>query len=80
MLIFKKEIYQFLIDTSPDIKNQFLKNKIKNLDAIIYTHEHADQTTGIFEMRPFYWKNKKNSNLRFSRTIKELKKNIHFVL
>ena len=48
-----------LIDTSPDIKNQCLKNKINTLDAIIYTHEHADQTTGIFEMRPFFWKNKK---------------------
>ena len=48
-----------LIDTSPDIKSQFWKNKIKSIDAIIYTHEHADQTTGIFEMRPFFWKNKK---------------------
>ena len=48
-----------LIDTSPDIKSQFLKNKIKTLDAILYTHEHADQTSGIFEMRPFFWKNKK---------------------
>ena len=56
MLIFKKEICLFVIDTSPDIKYQFLKNKIKNLDSIIYTHEHADQTAGIFEMRPFYWK------------------------
>ncbi len=64
-----------LIDTSPDIKNQFLKNKIKNLDAIIYTHEHADQTTGIFEMRPFFWKNKKKIPIYGSlRTIKELKK------
>tara|TARA_B100000579_G_scaffold403004_1_gene386696 strand:- start:30 stop:797 length:768 start_codon:yes stop_codon:yes gene_type:complete len=48
-----------LIDTSPDIKYQFLKNKIKSLDAIMFTHEHADQTSGIFEMRPFFWKNKK---------------------
>ena len=24
----------------------------------MYTHEHADQTSGIFEMRPFFWKNK----------------------
>ena len=64
MLIFKKGNLSILIDTSPDIKNQFLKNKIKTLDAIIYTHEHADQTTGIFEMRPFFWKNKKkNTNL-----------------
>ena len=63
-----------LIDTSPDIKNQFLKNKIKSLDAIIYTHEHADQTSGIFEMRPFFWKNKKKIPVYgSSRTIKALK-------
>ncbi len=62
-----------LIDTSPDIKAQFLKNKIKDLDAIIYTHEHADQTSGIFEMRPFYWKNKKKIPVYGSkRTIKAL--------
>ncbi len=63
-----------LIDTSPDIKYQFLKNKIKSLDAIIYTHEHADQTSGIFEMRPFYWKNKKRIPVYgSSNTIKELR-------
>ena len=68
-----------LIDTSPDIKSQFLKNKIKNLDAIIYTHEHADQTSGIFEMRPFYWKNKKKIPVYGSkRTAKVLKKNHTF--
>ena len=62
-----------LIDTSPDIKSQFLTNKIKNLDAIIYTHEHADQTSGIFEMRPFYWKNMKKIQVYASnRTIKAL--------
>ena len=48
-----------LIDTSPDIKIQFKKNNIKDIDAVIYTHEHADQTFGIFELRPFFWKNKK---------------------
>ena len=48
-----------LIDTSPDIKFQFKKNSIKNLDAIIYTHEHSDQTSGIFELRPFFGKIKK---------------------
>jgi len=63
-----------LIDTSPDIKSQFLNNKIRSLDAIIYTHEHADQTSGIFEMRPFFWKNKKKIPVyASSRTIKKLK-------
>ena len=68
-----------VIDTSPDIKYQFLKNKIINLDSIIYTHEHADQTAGIFEMRPFYWKNKCRIPIYGSlRTIKALKKSYTF--
>jgi len=67
------------IDTSPDVKNQYLKNKIKSLDAIIYTHEHADQATGIFEMRPFYWINKKRIPVYGSkRTIKALEKTYTF--
>ncbi len=62
-----------LIDTSPDIRSQLLKNRIKDLDAVIYTHEHADQTSGIFEMRPFFWKNKKVIPIYGSkRTIKAL--------
>lgn len=70
----QKGSLSILIDTSPDIKSQVLKNKIKSLDAIIYTHEHADQSTGIFEMRPFFWKNKKKIPIYGSkRTIKELK-------
>ncbi len=68
-----------LIDTSPDIKYQFLVNKINNLDSIIYTHEHADQTSGIFEMRPFFWKNKKKIPVYGSRrTIRELKRKYSF--
>ena len=68
-----------LIDTSPDIKYQFLQNKIKSLDVIIYTHEHSDQTSGIFEMRPFFWKNKKKIPIYGSpKTIKELKNKYKF--
>ena len=68
-----------LIDTSPDIKYQFLRNKITNLDSIIYTHEHADQTAGIFEMRPFYWKNKSKIPIYGSkRTIRALKRSYRF--
>ena len=52
-----------LIDTSPDIKNQFLKNNIKDVSSVIFSHEHADQTNGLFELRPFYWKTKKRINI-----------------
>ena len=48
-----------LIDTSPDLKNQLLQNKVKNIDKVFYTHAHADQTHGINELRVFTLKNRK---------------------
>lgn len=68
-----------LIDTSPDLKEQFKKNNLKTVDAVLYTHEHADQTSGIFELRPFFWRNKKKINVYGSKkTVKELKKKYDF--
>ena len=68
-----------LIDTSPDIKNQLIANKIKNLSSVIYTHEHADQTNGLFELRPFFWKYKKKINIYGNlRTINHLKKRFDY--
>ena len=52
-----------LIDTSPDIRNQFLKNKIKSLDAIVYTHEHADHVHGIDDLRMIFFNMRKRINV-----------------
>ena len=69
-----------LIDTSPDIKNQLLTNKIKNISSIVFTHEHADQTNGLFEVRPFYWKHNKRINVYGNfRTIRDLKKRYDYL-
>jgi phosphoribosyl 1,2-cyclic phosphate phosphodiesterase len=48
-----------LIDTSPDLRLQLIKSKIKNVECIFYTHMHADQTHGINDLRTFYLINRK---------------------
>ncbi len=74
-IIIQKKNLSVLIDTSPDIKKQFLDNKIIKVDYVLYTHEHADQTSGIFELRPFFFKTRKRINVYANnRTLKILKK------
>lgn len=48
-----------LIDTSPDLRQQTLAAKVKSIDAILYSHDHADQTHGIDDIRPFVYSNRK---------------------
>ena len=48
-----------LIDTSPDLRFQLINNKIKNINRVLYSHFHADQTHGINDLRVFFIKNKK---------------------
>ncbi|MFZ9594598.1 MAG: MBL fold metallo-hydrolase [Bdellovibrionia bacterium] len=43
----------FLIDTSPDLRQQAIRARIPRIDAVLYTHPHADHTHGIDELRSF---------------------------
>jgi phosphoribosyl 1,2-cyclic phosphate phosphodiesterase len=42
-----------LIDTSPDLRQQALKHKIRRVDAILFTHNHVDHTFGLDEVRRY---------------------------
>ena len=68
-----------LIDTSPDLRHQLLKHKIKKIDKVLYSHKHADQTHGINDLRSFYIQNKKPINIFADKhTLSYLKKNFSY--
>jgi phosphoribosyl 1,2-cyclic phosphate phosphodiesterase len=41
-----------LVDTSPDLRDQLLSARVSRLDGILFTHDHADHTHGIDDIRP----------------------------
>ncbi len=43
----------FVIDTGPDFRQQALRERIPNLDGVLYTHEHKDHTAGLDDIRPY---------------------------
>lgn len=44
-----------LIDTSPDLREQALRENLRTVDAVLYTHAHLDHVAGFDELRAFCW-------------------------
>ncbi len=43
-----------LVDTSPDLREQAIAAAVKRVDAVLFTHDHADQAHGIDDLRAFF--------------------------
>ena len=45
-----------LVDTSTDLRQQALRHRIERVDAVLYTHHHADHVLGLDELRLYNWR------------------------
>lgn len=48
-----------IIDTGPDFRLQALREGIRRIDAVLYTHHHFDHVAGIDDLRPFLFENRR---------------------
>ena len=44
-----------LVDTAPELRLQCLANNVRHVDAVLFTHHHADHVTGLDDLRRFNW-------------------------
>ena len=69
-----------LFDTSPDLRQQLLRHKIKKISKVFYSHMHGDQTHGINDLRSFYLNSKKQIDVYADRYTSEyLKKSFSYI-
>jgi phosphoribosyl 1,2-cyclic phosphate phosphodiesterase len=70
----------FVIDSGPDFRQQMLRENVKKLDALIYTHEHKDHTAGMDDVRAFNYVSDAPANLYATLRVQEaLKREFAYV-
>jgi phosphoribosyl 1,2-cyclic phosphate phosphodiesterase len=70
-----------LIDTGPDLRDQALRENIKRVDAVLYTHTHADHLHGIDDLRAFCQLNRKQIPLYAKEdAVEHIKQKFGYVL
>ncbi|MCW2120374.1 MBL fold metallo-hydrolase [Flavobacterium sp. 7A] len=69
----------YVIDCGPDFRQQMLRANCKKVDAILFTHEHADHTAGIDDIRPFNFRMGEMPFYGHPRVIENIKNRFDYI-
>lgn len=71
--------YSFVIDCGPDFRQQMLTSGCTKIDAILFTHEHADHTAGMDDIRPFNFRQGPMPIYAHARVIANLERRFDYI-
>ncbi len=71
--------FQLVIDCGPDFRMQMLQAHVRHLDAILFTHEHADHTAGLDDVRQFSHRQGALPVYAPQRVLKNLEKRFDYI-
>jgi phosphoribosyl 1,2-cyclic phosphate phosphodiesterase len=79
-LMFSINGENFVIDSGPDFRQQMLREKLKTLSAILFTHEHKDHISGLDDVRAFNFKEDRPMEVYCDTRVETaLKREFHYV-
>jgi phosphoribosyl 1,2-cyclic phosphate phosphodiesterase len=79
-ILLSRSGHNVVIDTTPDFRSQALREKVQRLDAVVFTHGHADHILGFDDIRPFNMRQKENMPVYASvETIEVLRHTFSYV-
>lgn len=79
-IFIQKDDIHILIDSSTDLRSQTLRNNITRINAVLYTHSHADHTHGIDDLRTFNFINRMEiSCFGNELTVNNIKNNFKYI-
>lgn len=64
-------VTRVLVDTPPDIREQLLETRVTSIDGVIFTHDHADHTHGIDDLRMVAYAMKKRIDVWYDVVTRE---------
>jgi len=71
--------FTYVVDCGPDFRQQMLRANVKKLDGVIFTHEHADHTMGLDDIRPFFFRQGDINLYAHKRVFKALAKRFDYI-
>lgn len=71
--------FSFVIDCGPDFRQQMLREKVQLINGVFFTHEHADHTAGLDDLRPYCYKIGEMPIYLNKRTLDSLKQRFQYI-